>query len=110
MTTLNEGKFNKVDVLLADNIAKFGKYIREAIRNESVQLLQNQDQTSWAALARATLVRVVIFNKRRAEESSKTVDAYKSRPDWKKTQCAEIFKSLILTSEQSFDCYNILQL
>ena len=50
---------------------------------------------NWSMLARATLTRLVMFNKRRGGEASKlSLKGHLERPDWMKANSKEIMASL----------------
>ena len=80
LTTLSTRRFNKIDVLpLAEDLDKLRKYIDRVIK-ESMESLQNHPTLEdWSLLAKATLTRLVMFNKRRGGEASKIpLEAYQT--------------------------------
>ena len=96
LTMLSTRRFNKIDVLpLAEDLDKLRKYIDRVIK-ESMESLQNHPTLEdWSLLAKATLTRLVMFNKRRGGEASKIpLEAYQNRPDWSMVNSSDIVKSL----------------
>ena len=96
LNSLSTSKFNKVQLLpLADDLDKLRKFVLVKM-SSGVQLLEEQPQLqAWSDLAQATLARLVIFNKRRGGEASKTLlNSYLSRPDWTKVNNPEVMSAL----------------
>ena len=96
LTTLSTRKFNKVNVLpLAEDLEKLRQYIDKNMSLAMESLKKNPNLDDWSLLAKATLTRLVMFNKRRVGETSKLpLDTYINRPDWSVVNSNEVTKSL----------------
>ena len=72
LTMLNMRRFSKIDVLpLAEDLNKLRKYIDRVI-NMSMESLQNHPLLEdWSLSPKASLTRLVMFNKRRGGDASK---------------------------------------
>ncbi|CAB3987135.1 uncharacterized protein LOC110043873 [Paramuricea clavata] len=96
INTLSARKFNKVNILpLTEDLERLRKYLQCIITRcrkdlESTPLLED-----WVMLAKATLTRLVMFNKRRGGEAANLLlSAFQERPNWKEANSSEIVKSL----------------
>ena len=96
LNTLSTRKFNKVELLpLAGDLEKLRDSVLSKISSGTQALKQEPQLEVWSELAKATLVRLVLFNKRRAGEASRVlVKSYTDRPDWTKVNNSEILSTL----------------
>ena len=63
-------------------------------------LQSDPESTSWLELAKLTMCRLILFNKRRrAEVKDLTVEAFMKRPNWKDDTSKEIMMSLSETDK-----------
>ena len=93
---LSEQKWNSPEVLpLTEDLAKLSKYLNTKLNEDSVKLRNKPDSSLWLSLCRATLARVILFNKRRAGEAAELrLEAYTGRPNWQTSFNEEISASL----------------
>ncbi|XP_052264132.1 uncharacterized protein LOC127867138 isoform X19 [Dreissena polymorpha] len=83
-----------------DDLVKFRDYIKQIIENEVRVLRACPNPGSWTRLAKATMCRLYIFNKRRiAEVEDMLLEAYQNRPEWTGT---EEFRASLSDTEREF--------
>ncbi|XP_048830876.1 uncharacterized protein LOC125725220 isoform X8 [Brienomyrus brachyistius] len=72
LSTMNEAKFNKPSTLpFTHDVQLLHKHLETTANAASENLKKTSSSQSYAELAKATLARVIIFNRRRAGEVSK---------------------------------------
>lgn len=96
LSTLYIRKMNVVELLpLTSDLLKLNKYISEQIDSRMRELTNTPDKNKWHNLAKITLARIVLFNKRRGGEVSKMLKInYNSNPDWSSSNSQELMGSL----------------
>ena len=96
LNTLGTRKYNKVNMPpLAEDLEKLRKHVHLTIKESAKALEHHHVVDNWSMLARATLTRLVMFNKRRGGEASKlSLKGHLERPDWMKANSKEIMASL----------------
>ena len=84
LASLGSRKQNKVEYLpLAEDLALLRKHLDEKIESVSKELTQGKKSEAWNRLAKATLARIIIFNKRRSGETATLeIEQFRSRPNW----------------------------
>ena len=83
---------------LTEDLQKFRNYLLIQIRDLSEQLKRQCDAKTWVKLAKCTMSRLILFNKRRrAEVRELKVDEYINRPNWKDDVNGEMGKALTPT-------------
>jgi len=88
LASISLKRYNKVDYLpLTEDIQLLRHHLDRKISRLTSQLNESAaDDHLWLDLAKATLARIIMFNKRRSGETSKMeVQMFLSRPDWNKT-------------------------
>ena len=94
--TINRQKVKTIP--LTEDLQKLRNYILISMQNESASLEKKPCSITWARLARLTLCRLILFNKRRrAEVKDLKLAEYETRPNWKKEQQGE-FRMALSTS------------
>jgi len=72
MSTLASSKMNKPQLIpLTGDIQKLNQYIAAESKKWQDQLQSNTDAESWQALAKVTLASIILFNRRRTEETER---------------------------------------
>jgi hypothetical protein len=103
LESMGAKKYNKVDYLpLADDMEKLRRHLVAKIQNLSKVLQQSSGRViqhnDWLDLAKATLARIIIFNKRRYGETSKLeVELFQGRPNW--ANCSSALKASLTPLE-----------
>lgn len=93
---LNTLKRNKVKTIpLTEDLKLLREYIMLHMKESSELLKKNKLPSDWLQLAKLTMCRLILFNKRRrAEVKDLKVKDYESRPDWKEQQKGEFEMAL----------------
>ena len=96
LASLKANKFNKGDVLpLTDDLIKLKNHLSSKMATLSQNIRDCPSYQTWRELAQATMVRMLLLNKRRGAEASKMLlTSYQSRPNWKETTNKEVLDSL----------------
>lgn len=82
------------------DLVKFRDYIKQIMEKEIKVLRAVPNPGSWTKLAKATMCRLYIFNKRRiAEVEDMHLEAYQERPEWTGT---EEFRASLSEIEREF--------
>lgn len=89
-------KRNKLEAVpLTEDLQKFRNYLVTKIRELSERLKIKCNSKDWVMLAKCTMSRLILFNKRRrAEVRELKVVEYLQRPDWKQNDCGEMAMAL----------------
>lgn len=100
LNTLTKRKINFCYLLLfllplTSDLLKLNKFISREIEVFKVLLINNPMETlAWLRLAEATLLRAILFNKRRGGEMSRmTLLQYSNTPEWTKESTEELKNS-----------------
>lgn len=96
LTTLKTNKFNKNECLpLTEDLVLLKKFLVDNILRLNSEIIVNQTYESWRKLVEYTLVRIILFNKRRSNEVAMLlVETFLERVDWGKCAHQEIVNSL----------------
>lgn len=94
--TLKTNKFNKPELLpVTQDLVKLRDFQQQRIGELLPEVRANATQKLWRELARTTLSRVILFNKRRGSEGSKLlIERFSSRPNWESQSNAEVLSTL----------------
>ena len=89
---LNVTKRNQVQAVpLTDDLVRLREYILTEMEEEMTQLQKSKSAQVFTKLAKLTMSRLILFNKRRrAEVKDLKVTDYMNRPDWRKDQGMEL--------------------
>jgi hypothetical protein len=92
----NRQKREKMHVIpLTEDLQTFRKYILRNMRELMEKLKTRAKPQDWVLLAKFTMSRLILFNKRRrAEVRELKVDEYVARPNWKDDQAGEMALAL----------------
>ena len=72
----------------------FQEHLEIKMTEEMKSARQSPSYSTWRMLASATLARILLFNKRRAEEAARLlVSKFNARPNWE-TANSELIRSL----------------
>ena len=97
LATIIIKKMNSAELLpLTEDLLKLNKYLSTEIQVFQVLLQHNPCETvAWIKLAKATLAKIILFNKRRGGEPGKmTLKQYANTPDWQRESTQELQESL----------------
>ena len=88
--------YNKPDELPnTDHLLKLKKYSENKLQELTEQVTSDPSYSAWRELAEVALARLVVFNRRRANEpASLLLSQYLARPDWKQSSNQEVMSSL----------------
>ena len=86
LASLESRKQNKIEYLpLAEDLSLLRKHLDLKIVALSKVLTETKKVESWNKLAKATLAKIIIFNKRRSGETATLeIEQLQRRPDWSK--------------------------
>jgi len=85
----------------ADDLMNFKKYIANQMSSLSELLSKSPNGHHWSQLAKFTMSRLIVFNKRRrAEVRDMTVHDYVNRPQWHDGLEDDIFRSLSVEQQE----------
>ena len=95
----NTEKRSQVKVIpLTEDLQTFRHYIMQNIRKLSESVNNRPYPADWVLLAKFTMCRLILFNKRRrAEVRELKVDEYLARPQWNSDPCGELTLALSST-------------
>ena len=94
--TINRQKVETIP--LTEDLLKLRNYMLKEMKNESVSLLKEPCAENWTRLAKLTLCRLILFNKRRrAEVKDLKLEEFETRPNWQDEHRGE-FKMALTTS------------
>ena len=97
-TTINRQKVKTIP--LTENLLTLKSYISESMVNAADALMKIPTAAVWTRLAKLTLCRLILFNKRRrAEVKDLKLEDFQSRPDWQHEQRGE-FEMALSTSDR----------
>ncbi|KAL1252247.1 hypothetical protein QQF64_020043 [Cirrhinus molitorella] len=72
LTTLNEGRFNKPSTLLfTEDVQRLYQHLENAVNSASESLKQMASPQVYGELCKATLAKIILFNRRRGGEVAK---------------------------------------
>jgi hypothetical protein len=96
---INREKRSKTQVIpLTEDLQRFRSYLVENIRELTEKLKKRVNSQDWVMLAKCTMSRLILFNKRRrAEVRELKVVEYLARPKWKEEQPDEMDLALSRT-------------
>ena len=100
LASLLSRKQNKIEYLpLAEDLSLLRKHLDSKIVALSKVLTETKTVESWNKLAKATLARIIIFNKRRSGETATLeIEQFQRRPDWSK--CSSSLKESLTPLER----------
>ncbi|XP_067043919.1 uncharacterized protein [Acropora muricata] len=100
LASLLSRKQNKIEYLpLAEDLSLLRKHLDSKIVALSKVLTETKTVESWNKLAKATLARIIIFNKRRSGETATLeIEQFQGRPDWSK--CSSSLKESLTPLER----------
>ena len=80
---------------LTEDLLAVRNYVSKAMVECQSQLTRNPHTATWTRLAKLTMMRLIMFNKRRrAEVKDLTVKQYMERPNWKEDSTGELAVAL----------------
>ena len=83
---------------VAQDLLKLRLYLDKKLARDFEALETNPNKDNWKALTESTLVRIVLFNKRRGGEAQRMKEShFSNRPDWVSVHNEDILKSLSKT-------------
>jgi hypothetical protein len=93
---INREKRTKMPAIpLTEDLLKFRDYVIRNIKESSKRLRKWHNPQDWVLLAKSTMSRLILFNKRRrAEVRERRVDEYLARPNWKDDNSGEMALAL----------------
>ena len=96
LKTLDDGKFKAPDdVPLTSDLILFRDHLLQEISSAIQSLTLEVTLEKWRMLCEATVARIIIFNKRRANEPAKLIiKDFTNRPKWEDTRIEEVKESL----------------
>ena len=105
LASMGEKRQNKIEYLpIAEDLKKLRCHLASEIEKLTSAIEETgsgpqKHHSTWIQLAKVTLARIIIFNKRRSGETSKLeIEKFKSRPDWK--HCDSTIKSSLTPIER----------
>lgn len=100
LTSLGSRKRNKIEYLpLAEDLALLRKHLDGKIEGVSKVLMEGKKTEDWSRLDKATLARIIIFNKRRSGETATLeIEQFQSRPNW--SSCSSSLKESLTPLER----------
>ncbi|XP_068679266.1 uncharacterized protein [Montipora foliosa] len=100
LASLGSRKQNKIEYLpLAEDLSLLRKHLDLKIVALSKVLTETKKVESWNKLAKATLAKIIIFNKRRSGETATLeIEQFQRRPDWSK--CSSSLKESLTPLER----------
>lgn len=88
MNTINRQKVQTIP--LTEDLQRLQGFITSNMKEASESLKSHRLSCYWLKLAKFTMCRLILFNKRRrAEVKDMKVDDYQKRPNWKEDQNGE---------------------
>ena len=94
--TINRQKVKTIH--LTEDLLKLRNYMLMEMKNESASLQKEPCAENWTRLAKLTLCRLILFNKRRrAEVKDLKLEEFETRPNWQDEHRGE-FKMALTTS------------
>lgn len=111
LTTLKTRHYNKLDELPStEDLIKLKSYTDEQISSLTNLLKCESSYNSWRSLSEVVLVRLLVFNKRRASEPAKLeLLQYVNRPDWKSASNRELIDNLKPVEKLLLDRMDMVQ-
>ena len=96
LNTLKRRKDNQVERLPStDDLMNLRKHMSQSFEERSTDLTLERSYSNWRRLAVLVMARLIIFNKRRGGEVSRTLAAsYVNRPNWRSEMSREVTKSM----------------
>lgn len=96
--TINRQKVKTIP--LTEDLQKLRTFVLSSMHEASTSLQKNGTSESWSRLAKLTLCRLILFNKRRrAEVKDLKLGEFETRPNWQEEQSGE-FKMALSTSDK----------
>ena len=88
--------YNKADELPStEDLLKLKEHTDKRLHDLTEQLQEERSYAVWRALSETVLVRLIVFNKRRAGEPAKLlVSQFVNRPNWRGTSNKEVLDNL----------------
>ena len=77
------------------------------MKSVSQELCLKKTLNAWSTLAKRTMSRLIVFNKRGSEVSKLIIDTYKNRPDWTQFNNQELIESLSAVEKKMISRYII---
>ncbi|XP_021361550.1 uncharacterized protein LOC110455631 [Mizuhopecten yessoensis] len=107
---IKELHFNKETILpLTADLQKLTKYLEEETTAMTTKILNHKSAELWRKLAELTLTRLILFNKRRAEEPAQMlVERFKQRPINRNTN-EELLQSLQPIEKHLMKCMDMVE-
>ena len=111
LATLKSKTYNKpVELPTTDDLTKLKKFTEEKMHNLVKQLKTAPYYGTWRQLSEVVLTRLVVFNKRRANEPAKLLlSQYNNRPDWKQESNRELVENLQPLERKLMDRMDLIQ-
>jgi len=105
LATLSHRKSNKAVLLpLTQDLVKLQKYQCQQMTLLNAELQKYPSRSTWLNLAKVTLSRLIVFNKRRSGEASQMLlSSYNSRPQWHERGSEELKTSLTAVEQKLCD-------
>ena len=96
LKTLDNGKFKAPDdIPLTSDLIILRNHLLQEIRSAMQSLAKEVSLDSWRMLCEATAARIIIFNKRQANEPTKLlIKDFFDRPKWESTRIKEVKPAL----------------
>jgi hypothetical protein len=97
MRRIQTEKRNKLNPIpVTEDLQKFRTFLISIIRDSSERLMHKKiNPEDWVILSKATMSRLILFNKRRrAEVRELKIDEYLNRPNWRDDDCGEMAMAL----------------
>ena len=96
LRNLNDQHLDKDIVLpLTEDLIKLSKNLDLEIKEEINNVMNEETHSNWIKLAKATLCKLIVFNKRRGGEVARMFsDSYLNRPNWLANSHSEILNCL----------------
>ena len=100
LASLKQAKYNKPEFLpVTEDLVSLGKYLRESMSQLTNDGVPTYNE--WRDLLEKTMVHLVVFNKRRANEVAKLlVTSFTNRPTWQESWNEEVSASLSALEKQ----------
>ena len=111
LATLKSKTYNKpVELPTTDDLMKLKKFTEEKMHNLVKQLKAAPSYNIWRQLSEVVLTRLVVFNKRRANEAAKLLlSQYNNRPNWKQESNRELVENLQPLERKLMDRMDLVQ-
>ena len=93
---IDSEKRNKINAIpLTEDLQKFRHFLISNIRDLAEELMKSATPEAWVKLAKFSMSRLILFNKRRrAEVRELKVKDYLTRPNWRDDDCGEMAMAL----------------